>query len=255
MKKRLIGMATAIVMSFSSFGVTQVLADGPALTYERAEEECDRMNWYFNNGQYLETIAVADDLLQNYTLDDWHKKVVTEYKYSAQTAYNEYLRKSQRYTYRVSDWGMNVAYRADMSVTEYYDWLEFEMPYPLSLNSYMWLESGTLDEYGVKNSKQLVDEWVAYNSTPWYDSEYGENFEVLSSNYVNVSGFNAYQAVCRHTSYTNRYWTEGEHVIVKVLAFQYGDWLYVFCAEEETYNWSDDFWDAMETVINGISFS
>lgn len=250
MKKRLIGMATAIVMSFSALGTPQALAGGPALTYERAEEECERMNWYFNNGQYLETIAVADDLLQNYTLDDWHTQVVSEYRYSAQVAYNEYLKKSQRYTYRVPGWGMNITYRGDMSVKmyEYDDYVDFEVPGTNSGLSVFSVED-------TETPMQYVRDFLEAFDVPWYTSEYGENFEVISSNYVNVSGFNAYQAVFRHTSYTNRYWTEGDHTIGKLVAFKYGNWLYLVLGTEAAYNWSDDFWDAMETVLNGISFS
>lgn len=254
MKKRLIGIITALIMCFSSFGAVQVLADGPELSYEQAEETCNRMIWYYDCGYYLETIAVADDLLQNYTVDEYHRGLAYDYKNWAQYDYDIYLQKSQQYTYKVPGWGMNVTYRGDMSVYmgDSDDYIEFEMPY---WGAHMGLTSFYAGDWGFENPKQYVCDLMNVLDGSWYDSEYGENFEIISSNYVNVSGFNAYQAVFRHTSYTNRYWTEGEHIMGKILAFRYGDWIYVLYAQENEYNWSDDFWDAMETVINGISFS
>ncbi len=252
MKKRLIGIMTAFMMSFSSFGVTQVFAGGPELSSERAEEECERMNWYFNNGQYLETIAVADDLLQNYTLDDWHADIVCEYRYMAQYYYEEYLKKSQRYTHSIPELGMSFTCRGDMSVSGrgrasiyFNSYTDTERFFDIALQTY---KTETPEEYISKMMTIIMD----FSSGEGIG--YGEKFEILSSNYIDIGGFRAYQVVFRDSVYTNRHWTAADHTIGKMAAFKYGNSIYVIQAREGSYNWSDDFWDAMETVINSISF-
>ncbi len=253
MKKRLICIITVLMMCISSFGTMQVLADGSELSYEQAEETCERMVWYYDCGNYLEAIAVADDLLQNYIVDDWHRQVASDYRYMAQYCYEEYLKKSQRYTYRISDWGMNITYRGDMIPESNYNGVSFSLPYE---DAYISVSSVQVGSWGAGSPEEYVRSWGYFGDGYAYRGGYGRAYAMLSSNYVNVAGFTAYQFSYRITHFADKYLSDGTYSLDRRIAFQYGDWIYVIQMEQSgEYIWSDDFWDAMETVINGISFS
>lgn len=218
---------------------------------------------YYYQGLYLEGAQLANDTLHKYTLSEIWEEVFKHFSSSCESMYRNYLLKQQRYTYRIPGWGMNIVYRGDMYPKMDNDVLTF---FDENNSSYfMCIDSNKIGDSmytnyqykKIKGPKQYVDEQISdikrIYSTGYF--EYGERFETISANYTTVSGFSAYQVVYRHTIYKNRYWTEGQHLIGKMICFQYGNWIYSIWCEESSYNWTNDFWNAMEVVINGISFN
>lgn len=230
--------------------------------YDNIVNEVNQIQYYINQGLYLEAIALCDETSLKFNLSASDGSLISSFKETAQYNYELWREKLQRFTFRMSGWGMNVTCRGDMTVTndENVIWLS---PLDDGLRFFCIGSSKIDDEMYVnyknikiKNPKQFVEAQISDIKRIYSGQlEYGGKFDILSANYVNVSGFTAYQIVYRDTVYTNRYWTEGSHLIGKMIAFQYGQWIYCIWAEESSYNWSDDFWDAMEVVINGISFS
>ena len=232
------------------------------LSEDQAYDLIGQMQKLFGQGLYIEASQLASDTLNNYIVPDAPKELIELIRQCSDFMYQQYLLKIQRFTFRMPGWGMNITCRVDMIVTnnENNIWL-----YPLDDESrFFCVDSSKIGDemyvnYGyikIKNSKQYVDAQISDIKRLYTRQlEYGGKFDILSANYINASGFTAYQVVYRNTVYTNRYWTEGSHLMGKMIAFQYGQWIYSVWAEESAYNWSDDFWDAMEVVINGISFS
>ncbi len=236
------------------------------ITEELFDSLYNQIEYYFDNGYYLEAMALIDDINTKYDIPQkGQAMVLAALREGSRINYEHYLKTLQRYTYRVPGWGMNITYRGDMSpnLNDYdgsvnlYDYDESDEM--ISIDSYQIGEKTDLG-ITVKNAKQLVDEIIKdeqafYKERNTFKYEYGMKYDVLSANNTTVSGIPAYQAVRRLSFYENRYWTEASYWITKKIAFQYGQWIYVLEASEAAYNWSDDFWNAMEVVINGISFS
>lgn len=254
------------IADFGNNTATSNASDTPyskePLSEEQAYGLIGQMQKLFGQGLYIEASQLASDTLNNYIVPDAPKELIELIRQCSDFMYQQYLLKIQRFTFRMPGWGMNITCRGDMTVTnnENVIWL-----YPLDDESrFFCIDSSKIGdemyvnyEYiKIKNPKQYVDAQISDIKRLYTRQlEYGVKFDILSANYINASGFTAYQVVYRDTVYTNRYWTEGSHLMGKMIAFQYGQWIYSVWAEESAYNWSDDFWDAMEVVINGISFS
>ena len=235
------------------------------ISEDQAYSLLGQMQKLFGQGLYLEASQLASDTLNKYIVPNAPKELIELMIQSSDYMYQQYLLKTQRFTYRVPGWGMNITCRGDMtpSLNEYNDGVSFydydDTGNTFSICSY---EIGKKTEQGimVNSAKQFVDasiksEQEFYRERNIYHYEYGMKHDIISANEMVVSGIPAYQVVRRISFYENRYWTEASHWIIKTIAYQYGQWMYVIEASEPFYNWSDDFWNAMEVVINGISFS
>ena len=242
--------------------------------FDDISKEINQIREFIGRGLYLEAISDCDQTVAWHKISEADKALLEGLKEEATWKYKSYvesqqnIQKNQCFTYRMPGWGMNVNYRNDMkpyinvhsgAIAFYEGHEEGQYGRDIIINSY---KVGDTTDFGVaiNNPKQVVDAIISYNQEFYkerssYMLQYGMKFDVISSNDTMVSGFPAYQTVYRLSFYNNRYWTEADYYINKIVAFQYGQWIYVVEADETAYNWSDDFWNAMEVVLNGISFS
>ncbi len=228
------------------------------------ESLSERLQNYMDNGCYLEVINTVNELLKKYNITGNERNTLEYYRSLAQKAYNEYINYMDQFdTYDINGWGLEFEFYKDMQMTLYqyegYDDQYFEVYNNSDDVIELWsCEIGKTNAIS-NNVVYDVDGTLAdlvntiRNAFSW-DKPYGYDFEVLSESDTTVGSLPARQVTFRGVEYTNRYKTQAEYSIMRLTAFQYGNWIYVISAGEDKYSWSDDFWNMMERVRNSIRF-
>lgn len=233
--------------------------------YYDATNEINQINNFISWGMYLEAIQVCEETLAWHTLSETDKFLINGLKSSAQNQYNTYLNnleKNATKEYYMRDWGMAFTFLKKAPTPKTWrmsDGVEY-IQVCSNNNEHMTISAyrignsySNMGLYNVKTPSQVLARCVEYHRE--IDSQEDgipTASEVLSNNATTVGSFYAEQTTFRTSAYYN-YRPIG-YRIYKIVAFQYGSWIYVIDAVEYTYSWGDDFWNKMELVRKSIRF-
>lgn len=237
--------------------------------YYDATNEFNQVNEYINAGSFLEAQSLCDSVLTNYNLSKEDKELFNSLRNTASTEYNKYVSELNKYkTYKIPDWGMSYKFLNgyEPTFTNGIDSFIQDVLIYISrdslgeVNGSISLESYKVgDDIDINTVATTPRDYISWYTTFIYQSSLegwnlGTNFELLSESDTTIAGFPTRQCTTRITEYTNRYHTEGLYQLNRCYAFQYGDWIYIIEAVYDDYEWSDDFWNKMEMVVNSIEF-
>lgn len=254
-------LSAAIAMSlgatFCFNGITTKTAQA-AYIYENITQEVLQIISYIDDQMYLEAIKLCENTKYYRYLSQEDKVLLDDYRDTAVTAYNEYLKREENnittQPFYVFDWCMGYEFFS-AHAPEYYD--EYIDIYDED-NAWITIESLKVGDSFKGVEVKSPSHYVTLFGKSWKSNfnfeGYNSSVEVLSENDTTVGDLPARQVTLRGTIDMNRYGTVKEYTTVRCTAFQFGGWIYVIKASENEYNWSDDFWNKMELVRRSISF-
>lgn len=240
--------------------------------YDNVIVQLNQIRKLMDDGLYLEAMALCDSTLQNYNLSPSDRAVLESLKegsarkYEGFVEYNNLVNPPTRMWF-ADGWRMSFSYAETATVemvgeNVHDERIVIQEP-GKSLDQSIIIYSFEVGSIGPHNGDIIWNTTQAVNSVvnfwrglsrEWKSDGYGSTFEVLSNSSTQVGTLPAVQATVRTTGYNDRYHTTAEYVMQKFIAYQYGNYIYLIEAREDVYEWTDVFWNRMETLRTSISF-
>lgn len=297
MKKKIISLFLAITLM--SAMCTPVCNAAYDVVYNLTQEEMQYDNiineynllvWYIEEGLYLETISLCDELERTKNLSPEDKSIVEEFRLGADLGYSYYqegwdeaaklIAKAIAFSYQ----GLAVAY--DILINEIENVPDEEVGL---VQSYMAMIYGGIYEYqeyesydipgwgmSVRNLfiPRISDDGEFYflqrssngivtifrDDNYWgdvksYVCEEVSQIKDKTAYFESIS--EGYTSAGRLQAYQATFRTaiNGGHLtIFKIVSTKYNNKVYSFIFAEYGYMWSEEFWNEMETIRTGVSF-
>lgn len=215
---------------------------------------------YNSNGLYLEVINICDRLTKEYDSSQIMTYGIERIRRDAKNNYDLYLKEQAKwrdYTFG-NDWRMG--FKALKTFTPYIPldhmivYSDYNSGSSICIKRYrIGSRQAFLNNYKISTIDGTLSQLIDYDKqvTQPYLNYPGGQFWLLSSNWTTAGSKSAKQATMRCRSYNGLYY---EYWIQRHTVFQQGSWIYDIEARELGYEWSDDFYNLMETIRTSIYF-